>query len=112
MLRRAVNAFQAEATTTAIGKNSACSRLVSGISCVGGDDGEVSAWRLVQAKDFRFYSKCSRRAQALQWSMAEVTQEIDVFKDYTGLYMEIDWWKIIAEARKLSGDYCNNLGER
>lgn len=112
MLRRAVNVFQAEATATATGKNSACSSLVSGISCVRGDAGEVSAWRLVQVEDFRFYSKCSRRAQALQWSMVEVMQEIDVFKDYTGLCMEIDWWKIIAEARKLSGDSCNNLGER
>lgn len=73
--------------------------------------GEVKVWGLVQATEFGFYSKYSRKPQAFKWSLVAVTYKIDVFKDYTGLCMEMDGWKIIAEARKLWGGCCNNLGE-
>lgn len=89
MPRIEVNVFQAEATATTIGppqrERTLQVRFVSGTPCVGGDSGEVTSWGLVQAKEFGVYSKCSQKPQAFQWGMVEVTQEIHVFKDCTGL---------------------------
>ena len=90
MPRIEVNVFQAEATATMIGLPQQERTLHAQVWCLEHHVQEETLGRslhgdLSRPRSLGFILSVVKKPQAFQWGMVEVTQEIHVFKDCTGL---------------------------